>query len=72
MTATSIIDINKIMQKKRRGDIALAAKMLSISTEYANNAFNNPRSKYHLSVLVALEYVIGNREQAFLIALAKR
>jgi hypothetical protein len=56
------MDLEDILSKKKRGDIALAGQMLDITTENASNAFNRPGSKYHSDVVKTLNAIIQNRE----------
>jgi hypothetical protein len=52
------VDLQEIILKKKRGDIAMAGLMLSISPQNAYNAFMRPKSKYHNQIIEALREVI--------------
>jgi len=56
-------DKNKLLEKKRHGDLKTIAAMMGITPFNAFNLLNRPRAKRHPEAMAALQRVIDTREQ---------
>lgn len=58
------MNLDELMKKKRRGDIALVAEMLGESLNNTDKILRREKSKKHLKAVEALQNVILTREAA--------
>lgn len=56
-------DKNKLLDKKKHGDLKTIGAMMGITPFNAYNLLNRPRAKRHPEAMAALKKVVDAREQ---------